>query len=372
MRLGFGALSCLLVAALLGGGVAAQDVVRKATTVSALLRYASFFHAQRVVVRGRVRDEGGGLWIEGRDDTIRVLGGLDSQATSGPDDEVELRGILWDLGRLQPDDPRLSGYDLEPLLSTLVDRDWPHPGEILVLASASTVDFTDPATATIRGLALEPANWANEEVTLVGRFRGRNLYGDLPQAPRLSRWDFVLQSGDAAVWITGREPKGDGFRLSLTARADTGRWLEVRGTARYGEGLVWIEADHLEGAEPPAEPSPTTSRQPAAVAGPPPEVIFSAPIQNDTDIGPDDPVRIQFSEDMDGGSFEGRVRASYVGDATPLPVQTRYRPGNRVLEVTFVEPLEPYRTVEVELLDGILSIDAQPLAPWTLTYSVGG
>ena len=372
MRLGFGTVSCLAVAALLAGASDAQPVVRKATTVSALLRYGSFFHAQPVVVRGRLRDDAGGLWVEGRDDTIQVIGGLESQAASGPDGEVELRGVLWDLGRMQQDDPRLAGYDLAPLLAILTDRDWPRPGEILVLGSASTVDFTDATTPTIRGVALDPSRWADQDVTLTGRFRGRNLYGDLAQAPRLSRWDFVLQSGDAAVWVTGREPKGDGFELSLTARADTGRWLAVTGTLSYGEGLVWIEARDLEAAEPPVESSPSAGPQPSPLLGPPPEVIFSAPIQDDTDIAVDDPVRIQFSQDMDGASFDGHVRAAYVGDVAPLSVSTRYRPGNRVLEVMFVEPLEPFRTVRVELLDGILSVDGQPLAPWTLTYSVGG
>ena len=54
-----------------------------------------------------------------------------------------------------------------------------------------------------------------------------------------------------------------------------------------------------------------------------------------------------------------------------MPVTTRYRPGNRVLEIVFVEPLEPFRTVQVHLLEGIVSIDSQALLPWTLTFSVG-
>ena len=362
---------CLLTLGQVAATGHAQPIGRKATTVSALLFHPSFFHGQRVTVRGTLRDETDDIWLEGADDAIRLLGGLESQGASGPDGLVELRGICWDVGRLQSDDPRLAGYDLDPLIDDLDDRAWPRPGEVLALASASTVSFSRSSAQTIRSVALEPTLYTDREVTLTGRFRGRNLYGDLPQAPRLSRWDFVLQSSDAAIWVTGREPKGDGFRLGLTARVDTGRWLEVTGTVQRGQGLLWVEATELDAVDPPAEPTTTASQEPPRVLSPPPEVIFSAPVQDDVGVAVDDSVRIQFSEDMDGASFERHVRASYIGDPTPLPITTRYRPGNRVLEIVFVEPLEPFRTVQVHLLEGIVSIDSQALMPWTLTYSVG-
>jgi len=43
-----------------------------------------------------------------------------------------------------------------------------------------------------------------------------------------------------------------------------------------------------------------------------------------------------------------------------------------VLEIRFNAPLERFRTVRVELLDGIASIDGLTLGAWTLTFSVGG
>ena len=49
-----------------------------------------------------------------------------------------------------------------------------------------------------------------------------------------------------------------------------------------------------------------------------------------------------------------------------------YAAASRVLEVHFTKPLERFRTVKVELLEGILGTDAQPLKPWTLTFAVGG
>ena len=75
------------------------------------------------------------------------------------------------------------------------------------------------------------------------------------------------------------------------------------------------------------------------------------------------------------------MRASYLESeskergepATPaVELTTQYSAGNRVLEVRFAKPLERFRTLKVELLDGILATDQQALKPWTLTFMLGG
>jgi hypothetical protein len=43
-----------------------------------------------------------------------------------------------------------------------------------------------------------------------------------------------------------------------------------------------------------------------------------------------------------------------------------------VLELKFAKPLERFSTVTVDLLEGILGTDQQPLKPFTLTFSLGG
>ena len=48
------------------------------------------------------------------------------------------------------------------------------------------------------------------------------------------------------------------------------------------------------------------------------------------------------------------------------------RAATRVLELRFTQPLERFRTVQVDLLDGVLGTDQQPLVPWTLTFLTGG
>ena len=56
----------------------------------------------------------------------------------------------------------------------------------------------------------------------------------------------------------------------------------------------------------------------------------------------------------------------------PVAVATTYDAGRRVLELKFAAPLERFRTVEVELGEGILATDERPLAPWRLRFTVGG
>ena len=91
-------------------------------------------------------------------------------------------------------------------------------------------------------MVLYPERYQDEKVTLTGQFAGRNLLGDLPDAPAKSRYDFVLRSADAAIWVTNIRPNGKDFELALDARIDTGRWLEVSGTLQQGRGLQWVDA----------------------------------------------------------------------------------------------------------------------------------
>ena len=56
------------------------------------------------------------------------------------------------------------------------------------------------------------------------RIPRRNLFGDQPSAPGKSRYDFVLRSADAAVWVTDLRPRGRGFRS-----VGRGAWIPADG-----------------------------------------------------------------------------------------------------------------------------------------------
>lgn len=352
---------------------------RRATNVEVLLAYPVFFNGQAVRVRGVIETSRAGVVLVARGGRLPLLGAT-MTSTVGPDNQVEVAGAFLDVGRFAPNDPRLQRVDVATLARQRLNRDWPRPGELLVLL----VDAVEPAEVfpapSVRALALAPERYVNQSVTVVGRFRGRNLYGDLPKAPGVSRWDFVLRSADAAVWVVGRRPKGDGFDLDPGARVDTGRWLEVHGRVRVDQGLVRIEATAIGISDPAAEPS--ASRPPAPVPQPPPEAIFSIPLEADEEATRAGPIRIQFSRDMDPDSFEGQVRVAYQEqppidaprDAAKdvIAVATlSYDAGRRVLTIEPTEPLPPFTQVQVTLGNGIMSTTGEALQPWRLTFTTG-
>jgi len=99
----------------------------------------------------------------------------------------------------------------------------------------------------------------------------------LPDAPARSRYDFVLRSADAALWVANLRPRGKDFELALDSRVDTGRWIEVTGTLQQGRGLQWLDADpnSLKLAKAPSSDPVEDSTMVRVPAAPAPEVIFS-------------------------------------------------------------------------------------------------
>jgi len=348
---------------------AQPGVTRRATNVATLLGHTEFFHQRPVTVIGELKLlDTGELRITNDGVSLRVL-----NKGNSPEGQVEVRGEFWDVGKLNSDDPRLAGYDLRRTFGIDPEAGWPRPGQVTALVASSIGPAAPPSAPTVRNIVLYPGRYLDQKVTVTGQFGGRNLLGDLPESPGQSRWDFVVRSVDAAVWVTNLRPRGKDFELALDARIDTGRWVEVSGTVQQGRGLQWLNAEG--GTIKIAQAPKDTPEQPVirVAAAPPPEVVFSAPLAGETDVLANSTVRIQFSRDMDPATFRGHVRVSYAkGDAAPIQFTTQYLPGNRVLELKFAAPLERFSTVKVELQEGIVGTDKQALAPWTLTFDTGG
>lgn len=358
-------LLCVLVASVAG---AQPGATRRATNVAALLAHAEFFHTRPVMVVGEMKLLDTGEYRLTSDGlSLRVV-----SKGSTADGLVEVRGEFWDLGKFTADDPRLAGYDLKRTFGVDPAGPWPRSGQATALIASSVSPVSPPSAPSIRNIVLFPSRYLDQRVTVVGQFGARNLLGDLPDAPGQSRWDFVVRSADAAVWVTNLRPRGKDFELALDSRIDTGRWIEVSGTLQQGRGLQWLNA---EGATIKITTAPQdTPDQPVirVAAAPPPEVVFSAPIGGETDVLPTTTVRIQFSRDMDPATFRNRIAARYAsGNASPVPFTITYLPGNRVLEIRFASPLDRFSKVVIELQDGILGTDKLPLAPWTLTFETG-
>lgn len=352
---------------LLGADGGAQTPVRRLTTIDALRQYPGYFHLQNVLVHGEFVENGGRVTLRAADRDVLVQLNQEKTTTG----LVEVRGQFLDVGRLEPGDPRVTG---DPGARE-ADR-WPKPGEELLLSISGVTTTPLATTPSVRALTLQPWRFEGREVTLVGQFRGRNLFGDLPNAPGRSRYDFVLRSADAAVWVTLIRPRGRGFDLNVDARVDTGRWLQVTGVVVRDRGLVSVEGTAISVTTAPEAAPATEEPQAPPVPLEPAEVIFSTPGDEETNVAITSSVRVQFSRGLNPATIMGRIKVSYVGGPTaeepaPLEFQHTYDAGPRAIEIKFTRPLDRFRTVRIELLDGIKAFDGAPLTPWTLTFSVG-
>src|SRR5204862_7979092 len=172
------------------------------------------------------------------------------------------------------------------------DAPWPKTGEVTAIVATAVTPASLPQSPSIRSIVLAPFRYVDQKVTVVGQYEGRNLAGDLPDAPARSRYDFVLRSVDAAIWVSNMRPKTKDFDLSLDARIDTGRWLQITGVVQQARGLQWLdgEAGTLAAAKPSTE-APDREEPIRVALGPPPEFVFSAPTQDESDVALNTSVR---------------------------------------------------------------------------------
>ena len=347
-----------------------QGAARRVTSIASLRQFASYFHLQNVLVHGEFVESGTRTVLRGGEQDIAVqLSGVTTVTGL-----VEVRGQLLDIGRFEPGDARLMTYDL-----AREAEQWPRPGEELVLLVTDVTDTPLVTTPSVRGLATQPWRFEGQEVTVVGQFRGRNLFADLPSAPRKSRYDFVLRSAVAAIWVTDLPPEGDDFELSVDARVDTGQWLQVSGTVTQDRGLVTIAGTSVAATTAPEVPTMVDETVEPAAPVVPTEVVFSSPYEGEIDVPGDAPVRIQFSRGLDADTIAGQIRLSYVAPPSPnapapapLEFQYTYDAGTRAIAISFAQPPDRFRDVRVELLDGLRAFDGAPVSPWTVTFTTGG
>lgn len=365
--------------------VCAQSSGRHLTTIDAIRRFSGYFHLQSVVLRGEfvevaapreasgsTRAGGGAVEVAGTGRRLALRGG-DSEMQVMVDDvnpidgPVEIRAQVFDIGRLTSSDPRIGRYSNKP-----DPEHWPQPGEELVL-SVTTVTKAEPESMpTLRAIALEPWKYEGQSVAVTGQFGGRNLFGDVPAAPAKDKYDFVLRNTEGAVWVTGLRPKGKGFDLNVDARVDTSHWLQVNGLVKRDRGLVLLEAKSIAPAQAPA------TRVIVAEPPPPPkeagEIVFSSPSDGESGVSPSAPIRVQFSRGIDPPTLNGHFRVTYVGGAPPegtMDVQATYDVGTHAVVLRLSKPLEAFRTVKLELVEGVKTFDGAPIKPWSVTFSMG-
>lgn len=207
----------------------------------------------------------------------------------------------------------------------------------------------------------------SQTLRVVGQFRGRNLFGDLPVRSQRESADWVIKDDLFAVWVTGRKPKGDGWQLDPKLKRDTGKWIEVVGRPETQGGVTYLRALRVSLTSAPsatakALPPPPPPEKPVL----PPVVVFALPLDGDAEVAPDSPFRVQFSKDMDQASFAGRVLLRYVGPTRPGDrafdsLRLSYDEGRRALTVDPGDLLRPGRDVELLLLPGIVDVEGRTL-----------
>jgi hypothetical protein len=214
---------------------------------------------------------------------------------------------------------------------------------------------------TLSVLLAGMTDYEGEVVRVVGRFRGRNLYGDLPGRSQRGTSDWVIKSERAAVWVTGHKPGGEGWGLNIETPGN-GEWLEVVGRPRVRDGVAYVQAMKVALVAAPRGARVVPPRRLlSSTPTDPPSVVFSLPLEGEA-IETGTRIVVQFDRAMDEESFKERVRLREEAGAE-IGVQLMYDESRRSLVVSPVRAPPPGRRVRVELLPGIVDVDGVPLAP---------
>ena len=220
---------------------------------------------------------------------------------------------------------------------------------------------------SLEELLSRPGKYDNKVVHVVGKFRGQNLYGDLPARSQRNSGDWVIKDDLYAVWVSGRKPKGPGWELDASLKRDTGKWIEVVGRPETRNGVTYIKAMQVRITDPPrptadAAPPPPPPERPKV----PPVVVFALPLDGEGDVPSDSRFVVQFNKDMDEATFKDHVMLRYVGPVLPGDrefdgVKLSYDQGRRALTVDPGDVLRPGRQIELMLLPGISDLDGLTL-----------
>jgi len=316
------------------------------------------FEGQAVRIQGRfeaaapneparlVDESGAGVFVTADTEIARLVA---VEAKRWPGQTIDLTGVVRRDSTAPAQAPRyvVSFWDFDA--SAL-------PAAPVIAADATTLKLPD--------LVADPDAVKGRLVRVVGQFRGHNLYGDLPAASFRHRLDWVLKESRAAVWVTGRPPRGRDFKLDPNVQDDVRTWLEVVGRAVVRDGQVVVRAEKVA-----LVPAPAAARVKAVriVAGSNvrPVVVFSLPLDGDR-VRSDARFVIQFNKYMDDDSFTGHVELRYADAQTAGGFPTMklaYDEGKRALVIDPGVALEPGHPIECRLLPGIVDADGLPLVP---------
>ena len=302
---------------------------------------------------------------------------------------VEITGVFWDLSRFNnnrslrnfPGAVRTDNvgavaesqlfigvYDVVPIEEEPTETE---PADSQPERTARPRPDLPPSDLVdLRELIRGPQPYYDKRIAVIGKFRGDNVYGDLSMRTKKTPRDFIIKVADTAIWVTGKRPEGDGFELNPERRRDTGKWLKVTGVPWADAGETYLRAHLIEMVDRPDDPDlepRNLEDEIAAVeeAEPPPEVIFSVPLDGERGLPLNTEFRIQFSKDMNRASFDRNIDLLYaddLGDGNPFPdMMVSYDEPSRSLVVIPGKRLEPGKEIRLILYEGIRDDGDRPL-----------
>ena len=326
-------------------------------SVDDLARMPGIYNEKAVIVRGDLRtgsiDDINNNVYELRGESMRnIRVGMPWGSTSDlrfmTGQEVEISGIFFDLSHvIQPErHPILRNYAgavprnsvasfgdgnlfLAGMSADSIADDRAILDELRDEEEESLVDpdivVADSDVVDLRRLVEMPQNYLGKRIAIVGKFRGNNLYSDLSIREKKTPRDFVVKVAEVAIWVTGKRPRGKGFKLDPKKRRDTGKWLRIIGQPWAAEDNLYFKAEKIALVDDPEDPDLEPVKNVAKEkleTGPPPVVTFSLPLDGEREISRSSMFQVQFSNDMDESSFNGNVDLLYVDDdgaTNPFP-----------------------------------------------------
>jgi hypothetical protein len=157
--------------------------------------------------------------------------------------------------------PRPASYCRDPTLPPTPDlkdekSGWPTWSiTIWSISDASPLNFRKGEALRLSDSLGTLQGGERRDVRVAGRFCGVGLCGPPPTPPpHPTAW--LLQDGQEAVWVIGKEPRGKGWRLDPTYAADSRRWLEVAGRLERCGSAVCLRAKSVALSAPPGVAEP--------------------------------------------------------------------------------------------------------------------
>lgn len=229
------------------------------------------YQRAHVITEGEVSSfENGRYWTLGHATArILVIPGRDfdpSELDRLAGRRTEVRGIVRLIRDKQYIGPGRQDLDLveDPLLPVLpppqFERGWPRISiTVFEVRDRSNSETTRPRAqggGVGWQILQDPDAYLGKKTRVYGQFRGHNLFGDLPAGSARSKEDWVLKDGDTAIWVQGKAPKGDGWKLDLEYKGDSKNWLDVEGKPEVLNGVVYLKASKVLMSRAPGKEKP--------------------------------------------------------------------------------------------------------------------